>query len=89
MGREKREHPRTPIQLTVELTFPNGDSLAVETWDISDGGIGINLPLQTTHEWQEGQMLSAQVKGLPMPAPKVSAEVVRVSDTRIGLKLST
>lgn len=88
MGSEKREHPRTPIQMTVELTFDNGDTLSVKTWDISDGGIGITLPVETEHEWQVGQMMIAQVKGLPMPAPKVSAEVVRITDSRIGLKLT-
>lgn len=89
MGSEKREHPRTPIQMTVELTFDDGETLSVKTWDISDGGIGINLPVETAHIWQEGQVLTAQIKGLPMPAPTVSAEVVRVGATRIGLKLTT
>lgn len=85
--RDQRQHPRTPIQMSVLLRFEDKSTLTVETWDISDGGIGIHLPEGSDHIWTTGQRLTAQVQGLPVPAPEVPAKVVRIDSKRIGLEI--
>lgn len=88
MRQEQRQYPRTPIALSVLLTFENGQTLKVDTWDISDGGIGIHFPTDHDIAWVEGLTLSAQVQGLPIEGPVLPMKVARITDDRIGLKLA-
>jgi c-di-GMP-binding flagellar brake protein YcgR len=87
MTRDQRQHPRTNIKLPVKLTFEDGNSIKVETWDISDGGIGIYLPPGSNTVWRAGLKLKAQVQGLPIEGPVIPMSVVRITEQRIGLKM--
>lgn len=87
MPRDSRKHPRTPLAMTVELTFANGEQMQVSTWDISDGGVGVQLPDGDLTQWELGMSVIGQVKGLPVEGPKISMQVVQITDNRIGLKI--
>lgn len=89
MSSEKRQHPRTPIKMQVKLTLKDGQSLVVDSWDISDGGLGVHLPNQTTIHWHVGMAMTGQVIGLPIPGPELPMTVVRITDDRIGLRLDS
>jgi c-di-GMP-binding flagellar brake protein YcgR len=87
MTKEQRKHPRTPIKLTVALTLDNGEKFIAETWDISDGGIGIHFSDKHNIVWSTGMPVKAQVQGLPIEGPELPMKVVRIEQDRIGLKL--
>ncbi|MEJ2042934.1 MAG: PilZ domain-containing protein [Reinekea sp.] len=87
MKNDQRASPRTPIKLTVSITFENGTTVNVETWDISDGGIGVLLPEQSDISWSVGDTVIAQVQGLPAESPKLPMEIVRIGDHGVGLKI--
>jgi len=87
MTNEQRAHPRTPIKLTVQLTFDDGHVLQVETWDISDGGIGIQFPKDARISWTLGLHVKTKVLGLPIEGPELSMRVTRIMEDRIGLQL--
>ena len=87
MSRDKRKHSRTPIKLVVNLAFEDGQEVEVETWDISDGGIGIQLPLKSHISWRTDMSVVARVKGLPVEGPELALKVVFISDDRIGLQI--
>ena len=88
MTNEQRKHSRTPIKLTVVVTFPDGHQLDVQTWDISDGGIGIHFPKDQREIWSLNVKVIAQVKGLPIEGPKLPMRVVRIMPDRIGLAMA-
>lgn len=87
MPREQRKHPRTPIKVQVRLTFEDGHSVDVDTWDISDGGIGIHFPSDQGVAWSIGLAVNAQVQGLPVEGPVIPMKVVRIQPDRIGLAM--
>ncbi|WP_196157995.1 PilZ domain-containing protein [Reinekea sp. G2M2-21] len=89
MKSEQRKYPRTPIKLTVNLTLSDGRNVEVETWDISDGGIGIQFPADKTVVWTINQPVIAKVKGLPVQGPEIPMKVVRIADNGIGLAMVT
>jgi hypothetical protein len=73
--------------MVVKLTFDDNRDIQVETWDISDGGIGIHIPNHQDVVWTIGTQVHAQVQGLPIEGPILPMKVVRISDDRIGLKM--
>jgi len=88
MSNEQREHPRTPIKMVVQVTFDQGHGLQVETWDVSDGGIGIQLPeTSVANRFFLGMSVQAKVIGLPVEGPELTLTVVSITDQRIGLKI--
>lgn len=89
MELEKRKYSRTPIQLNVLLTLNKTTSITVQTWDISDGGMGIQIPNHAEVIWTLGMPAIAQVQGLPEAGPKIAMKVVRITDDRIGLKFAS
>lgn len=87
MENDQRQHPRTPIKMVVQLTLDRGQSLQVETRDISNGGIGILRPTTPSTAWCVGMKVQAKVVGLPIEGPELTLCVVNISAARIGLKI--
>lgn len=87
MAQEKRKHLRTKVTLSLRVTFSDGSILETETWDISDGGIGINLPEDSLKRWEVGTFVKTKVIGLPFDSPELTMEVVRIVQDRVGLRL--
>ncbi len=73
--------------MTVQFTFDQGDDLTVETWDISNGGMGIQLPETSDAVWVLGMNVKAKVIGLPVEGPEINLRVVNITDQRIGLEI--
>ncbi|TCS42434.1 PilZ domain-containing protein [Reinekea marinisedimentorum] len=88
MTHEKRKHLRTAIAMELQVTLEDGRQTKTKTWDISDGGIGIQLPLQGNIEWQIGMSVKTKVLGLPFDSPELTMDVVRIDGDTIGLKLN-
>jgi len=74
--------------MKVNLTFSDGDRITVETWDISEGGIGIHIPPQPTKLLTLNMLVKTQVIGLPIEGPILTMRIVQVSDTRVGLEMT-
>ncbi len=84
MGSELREHVRTKLTSSVNISHPDIGTMEVKTKDISDGGIYLlsmmtNLP-------PVGSQVKVQLIGTPFEAPILDMVVVRVEPTGIGLK---
>lgn len=87
MSRDQRGHPRTPLEVTIELVTREGYRTEAKTWNISDGGTFVELsPTQKQH-FNLGTQVRSQVLGLPMQAPVVMMRVVRHAPSGIGLKI--
>ncbi|HET8904042.1 MAG TPA: PilZ domain-containing protein [Saccharospirillum sp.] len=87
MSQDQRGHPRTRLEVTIELVTREGYRTEAKTWNISDGGTFVELtPTQKQH-FNLGTQVRSQVLGLPMPAPVVMMRVVRHAPSGIGLKI--
>lgn len=84
---EKRKHLRTAIAMELRVTLEDGRQAQTKTWDISDGGIGIQLPLTSDICWEIGMSVKTKVIGLPFDSPELTMEVVRINGDTMGLKL--
>ena len=84
MENDKREHQRTPMKASVKLSYPWSGHVLCYTVDVSDGGIGLQVG-----EWKippVGSIVKVQVQGLPVEAPVLNMEVVRIGKESVGLK---
>ncbi|WP_148863015.1 PilZ domain-containing protein [Marinobacter fonticola] len=84
MSSNRRAHIRTALNAQVSVTHPSLGRRVYNTRDISDGGIfivseGSELP-------ELGDRVEVQVQGLPVPAPVLEMEVVRMSVDGFGLQ---
>ena len=87
MIKELRQFSRTPINLVVQLTFPDGKVIEAGTWDISDGGISVNLDQGIPFEWPVNTELKAQVTGLPVEGPIIPLKIIRINQGRLALQI--
>lgn len=84
---DQRSHERTPFQVRMRLTTRDGDELEATTWNISEGGAFIELDAEQKQLLSIGSLVTSQVQGMPMPAPKVQMRVVRHSPNGVGLRI--
>lgn len=87
MSQDQRGHPRTRLEVTIELVTRDGYRTEAKTWNISDGGTFVELTAAQKQHFNLGTQVRSQVKGLPMPAPVVMMRVVRHAPSGIGLKI--
>ncbi|SEL05415.1 PilZ domain-containing protein [Atopomonas hussainii] len=81
----QRNHPRTLFRCRIRLWLPEGDELVVHTRDISDGGVYILIDQQALPAGL-GLRLKGQVIDMPIEAPVVDLEVVRIEPEGLGLR---
>lgn len=81
---ERREHLRTALNAKVAVTHKTFGKRVFATRDISDGGIFIVSEGDFAPE--KGDKVIVQVQGLPMPAPELEMEVVRITVDGYGLR---
>lgn len=84
MSIDRRAYIRTALNAQVSVTHPSLGRRIYNTRDISDGGIfvvaeGDELP-------GIGDRVEVQVQGLPVPAPVLEMEVVRMTIDGFGLQ---
>lgn len=84
MSANQRKHPRTPIKCRIRICHPLVGELVAQTRDLSDGGVYVR------HEQllvlQAGDRVSGQVQDLPIEAPVLEMEVMRVDKEGVGLR---
>ncbi|MCJ8170302.1 PilZ domain-containing protein [Atopomonas sediminilitoris] len=81
----QRNHPRTVFRCRIRLWVPEVGELVVHTRDISDSGVYV-LTDQQQLPAERGARLRGQVIDMPIEAPVVEMEVVRVEPEGLGLR---
>ena len=81
---ESRKYVRTSMKVKVKVWHDSIGELVVNTRDISDGGIfllteDIEMP-------PIGSVLKGQAQGMPIEAPIVQLEIVRIEPMGVGLR---
>jgi hypothetical protein len=80
----QRKSPRTAMKVRIRIDHPQHGELLVNTRDISDSGVFVLM--DGSHPLQVGERVAGQVQGLPMEAPIVQMEVVRLESMGVGLR---
>ena len=81
----QRGNPRTPLKVKLKLDHPLHGEMLVMTRDISDCGVYVLMD-QAQDMLAMGERVQGQVQGLPMEAPILTLEVVRVEPLGVGLR---
>ncbi|HUE92554.1 PilZ domain-containing protein [Pseudomonas sp.] len=80
-----RKNVRTPLKVRLRIEHPLHGELILTTRDISDCGVYVLMD-QAQDKLSIGEQVSGQVQGLPMEAPILQLEVVRVEAMGVGLR---
>lgn len=80
-----RKDLRTPLKVRLRIEHPEHGELMVTTRDISESGVYVLLD-QAPDRLVMGEQVKGQVQGLPMEAPVLTLEVVRVEPLGVGLR---
>ncbi len=80
-----REGVRTPLKVRLCIEHPRLGKLMVSTRDISDTGV-YALVDDAQSLLQAGELVTGQVQDLPIEAPVLQMEVVRVEPSGVGLR---
>jgi len=80
----QRQHPRTPIKCRIKICHPSFGELVAQTRDLSDGGVYVKHP--DLAGLAQGTRVTGQVQDLPIEAPVLQMEVMRVDGEGAGLR---
>ncbi|MEK8081987.1 PilZ domain-containing protein [Pseudomonas sp. XK-1] len=80
-----RSNVRTPLKVRLRIEHPLHGELILTTRDISDCGVYVLMD-QAQDKLSIGERVRGQVQGLPMEAPILQLEVVRVEAMGVGLR---
>ncbi|SEC84785.1 PilZ domain-containing protein [Pseudomonas anguilliseptica] len=80
-----RKNVRTPLKVRLRIDHPVHGELLVTTRDISECGVYVLID-QAQDVLAMGEQVQGQVQGLPMEAPILMLEVVRVEALGVGLR---
>ncbi len=80
-----RECPRTPMKVRLRIEHPRHGSMLVSTRDISDTGVYVIVD-DARSLLNEGELVTGQVQDLPIEAPVLEMEVIRVEMHGVGLR---
>ncbi|MCZ4323840.1 PilZ domain-containing protein [Pseudomonas anguilliseptica] len=80
-----RKNVRTPLKVRLRIDHPVHGELLVTTRDISECGVYVLID-QAQNVLAMGEQVQGQVQGLPMEAPILMLEVVRVEALGVGLR---
>jgi len=80
-----RKSLRTPLKVRLRIDHPVHGEMLVTTRDISECGVYVLID-QAQNMLAMGERVQGQVQGLPMEAPILSLEVVRVEALGVGLR---
>lgn len=68
MDKDKRKHPRRPVVLNVELSYPSGKTQTVQSRDISEGGLFLVM--------QDDVPMLGEVVGIRLTGDSVGQETL-------------
>lgn len=80
-----RGNVRTPLKVRLRINHPVHGEMLVTTRDISECGVYVLMD-QAQSMLTMGEQMQGQVQGLPMEAPILTLEVVRVEPSGVGLR---
>jgi hypothetical protein len=80
-----RKNSRTPLKVRLRIDHPEHGEMLVMTRDISECGVYVLMD-QAQNLLVLGEQVQGQVQGLPMEAPILSLEVVRIEPLGVGLR---
>jgi hypothetical protein len=80
----QRRHPRIPMKCRIKISHPNFGDLVAQTSDLSDGGVFVKHP--DLAGLSLGDRVTGQVQDLPIEAPVLQMEVMRVNGDGVGLR---
>jgi hypothetical protein len=80
-----RKNTRTPLKVRLRIDHPEHGEMLVTTRDISECGVYVLMD-QAQNLLVMGEQVQGQVQGMPMEAPILSLEVVRVEPLGVGLR---
>lgn len=81
-----RQSPRTPFKVRIRIEHPLHGEMLLFTKDMSEGGIFVLLDAESSPPLKVGERVLGQVQGMPIEAPIVPMDVVRIAPTGFGLK---
>lgn len=81
----KRAAPRTSMKMRILIKHPHHGDLLLHTRDISDSGVFVVFD-QAQGMLRVGDVISGQVQDLPIEAPVVDMQVVRLEISGMGLR---
>lgn len=81
---EQRRYPRTSMRCRIKISHERFGEVVGQTRDLSDGGVYVAHPQLAALE--PGMRVHGQVQGLPIPAPQLTMEVMRVDAEGAGLR---
>lgn len=84
MSPNQRKHPRTFLKCRILIRHPVLGEVIAQTRDLSDGGVYVKDPRLAT--LTPGERMSGQVQDLPVAAPVLQMEVMRVDAEGAGLR---
>ncbi|AOE82565.1 PilZ domain-containing protein [Pseudomonas sp. TCU-HL1] len=80
----QRQFPRTPMKCRIKISHPSFGELIAQTRDLSDGGVYIRHPELVA--LPVGSTIRGQVQDLPIEAPILQMEVMRVDAEGAGFR---
>ncbi|MFL9813827.1 PilZ domain-containing protein [Stutzerimonas sp. VN223-3] len=80
----QRQYPRASMKCRIRISHESFGEVFAHTRDLSDGGVYVKHPQLT--ELQPGMIVRGQVQDLPIPAPELQMEVMRVDAEGAGLR---
>lgn len=84
MSRENRHGNRTPMRCRIRIWHDSFGEVDVLTRDVSDSGVF--LLIQDTEQLPIGAIVKGQIQGMPMEAPVLDMEVMRLAPEGVGLR---
>lgn len=86
MSSNQRQFPRTPMKCRIRISHDSLGNVFAQTRDLSDGGVYIYIKHAELATLKPGMVVSGQVQDLPIPAPELELEVVRVDTDGAGFR---
>ncbi len=80
-----RQHIRTALKCTIKISHPDfAEDIIANTEDLSDTGVFVQHP--ELSKLQVGDVVHGQVQGMPVEAPVLMLEVMRVNSEGAGFR---
>lgn len=80
-----RQHIRTALKCSIRITHPDfAEDIIALTEDLSDGGVFVQHPQLATLKL--GEVVYGQVQDMPIEAPVLMMEVMRVTPRGAGFR---
>ncbi|NLY12310.1 MAG: PilZ domain-containing protein [Gammaproteobacteria bacterium] len=84
MSSHMRQHIRTAMNCRIKICHPLLGEIFASTEDLSDEGVFVKHPDMI--KLKKGDIVTGQVQDLPIAAPTLKMEVMRITSSGAGLR---